>query len=184
MRTACRTGRGSEVGCTRATLRAARATAGYAWVMTTEEHLLLPACRAYINAAQAPRTRRLLAGSGAYLGKPPLGYAKVADGRRVRVSPDKDARLVSHAFALAADPGRPLDCVLGCLRELGLTGKSGGPLGRSSLYAMLTNPFYAGLVRWEGELYEGSHEPLVDMQTFRRVQENLMQRSRNRRHMG
>lgn len=41
-------------------------------------------------------------------------------------------------------------------------GRIGGvPLRQSSLYNMLTNPFYAGYIQWGGQIYPGKHKPVV-----------------------
>ena len=46
----------------------------------------------------------------------------------------------------------------------------GGPLSRTSLYRLFTNPFYTG--RWEenGILYQGKHLPMVSASEFNQVQ--------------
>ena len=49
---------------------------------------------------------------------------------------------------------------------------------KGSVFRILRNPIYAGLIRWKGNTYEGQHEGLVDKETFFAVQERL---SRNRR---
>ena len=46
----------------------------------------------------------------------------------------------------------------------------GAPLSRSALYGMFTNPFYAGLIRYNGELYQGSHNPMITLAEYDRVQ--------------
>ena len=49
--------------------------------------------------------------------------------------------------------------------------RSGGvPLAMSSTYKILTNPFYAGLIVWNGQTYPGKHEPVVSIVEFERVQ--------------
>ncbi len=49
--------------------------------------------------------------------------------------------------------------------------RSGGvPLGHGVFYKILANPFYAGLIRWKGQLYPGKHEPIVSQEEFDRVQ--------------
>ena len=58
----------------------------------------------------------------------------------------------------------------------------GGPLGRSTLYHMLTNPFYTGYILWGGQLYPGKHEPIVSIAEFDRVQQLLGRPSRPRPH--
>ena len=60
----------------------------------------------------------------------------------------------------------------------------GRPLAMSSVYKMLTNPFYAGIVIWEGEAYAGKHQPMITPGEFERVQ-TLLGRpapARPRRH--
>jgi site-specific DNA recombinase len=41
-----------------------------------------------------------------------------------------------------------------------------------SVKVILHNPFYAGLVRHNGELYQGSHEALISKETFNLVEAN------------
>jgi repressor LexA len=41
----------------------------------------------------------------------------------------------------------------------------------SHLHRLLRHPYYVGIVRYQGGLYEGKHEPLVDNDTWHRVQE-------------
>lgn len=56
--------------------------------------------------------------------------------------------------------------------------KSGGkPLTNSTIYKMLRNPFYAGIIVWDGATYPGRHIPVVSSAEFDRVQELLARRS-------
>jgi hypothetical protein len=43
----------------------------------------------------------------------------------------------------------------------------------SKLAEMLANPFYAGVVAWNGVRYAGQHKPLVSESLFSRVQDVL-----------
>jgi site-specific DNA recombinase len=56
----------------------------------------------------------------------------------------------------------------------------GDVLSRSAWYAILTNPYYAGLFRWEGKTLRGKHEPMISIQDFDRLQELLGKRGRPR----
>lgn len=56
-------------------------------------------------------------------------------------------------------------------RQTKLSG--GAPVGRSTLYSIFTNIFYAGYFRHDGRLYQGAHEPMVTLQEFQKVQELL-----------
>ena len=49
----------------------------------------------------------------------------------------------------------------------------GVSLAKSTLYRILTNPFYAGLILWGGHLYPGKHEAVVTLSEFDRVQKML-----------
>jgi DNA invertase Pin-like site-specific DNA recombinase len=56
--------------------------------------------------------------------------------------------------------------------------RSGGrPLGRSSIYQTLSNPFYKGVIVWGGATYPGRHQPMVTAEEFDRVQALLSNRS-------
>lgn len=48
--------------------------------------------------------------------------------------------------------------------------RGGGPLARSSIYLMFTNPFYAGIIRYKGEEYEGKHDKMITLDEFDHVQ--------------
>ncbi len=51
--------------------------------------------------------------------------------------------------------------------------RGGGPLLRGQLYKVLTDPFYSGTMRYNGELHPGKHEPMVTKEKFDRVQNIL-----------
>jgi site-specific DNA recombinase len=46
----------------------------------------------------------------------------------------------------------------------------------NALQLILANPAYRGLIRWNGRLFEGLHEPLVDQELFEKSQEILRRR--------
>ena len=48
--------------------------------------------------------------------------------------------------------------------------QGGKPLARSALYRIFTSEFYAGTIKYAGEEYEGSHNPMVTLDEFDRVQ--------------
>jgi site-specific DNA recombinase len=49
----------------------------------------------------------------------------------------------------------------------------GGPLSYSSVFSMFSNPFYAGYIRWSGQLYPGKHEPIITWDQYERLQVKL-----------
>lgn len=50
------------------------------------------------------------------------------------------------------------------------------PLGKNTLYKLLNNPYYAGIVRYKGALHPGAHEPLIEPGLFNQVQSLLYAR--------
>jgi site-specific DNA recombinase len=118
----------------------------------------------------------------------PVGYLNVrrADehGREVRtveVDPER-APLIRWAFETYA---RGETSVTGLLLELtarGLTTvpspkRPSKPLGKNTLYKLLTNPYYAGVIRYKGALHPGAHEPIVQPTLFDQVQSLLKARN-------
>ena len=65
-------------------------------------------------------------------------------------------------------------------KRSGRTG--GGPLSRSTLYAMLTSLFYAGYFVRAGQTFRGAHPPMVTLSEFFRVQRGLKRQKRQQRH--
>ena len=114
----------------------------------------------------------------------PVGYLNVCKtdehGREVRtveVDPDR-APLIRWAFETYAEGETS---VTGLLRELtarGLTTvpspkRPSKPLGKNTLYKLLTNPYYEGVIRYKGALHPGAHEPLIEPELFGQVQSLL-----------
>ncbi|HYM60760.1 MAG TPA: recombinase family protein [Thermoanaerobaculia bacterium] len=56
------------------------------------------------------------------------------------------------------------------LRTLRRKSQGGALLHLSSVNAILRNPFYAGVFKWDGRLVAGRHEPMITLEEFERVQ--------------
>jgi site-specific DNA recombinase len=121
--------------------------------------------------------------NGGTPGKAPVGYLNVRkvvnglEGRTVEVDPER-APLMRWAFKAYATGDWTIRTLLAELTERGLTTvpgprTPGRPLTVSHLHRLLRHPYYVGIVRYQGVLYEGKHEPLVDHETWQRVQELL-----------
>jgi len=55
--------------------------------------------------------------------------------------------------------------------------RTGKPWTVQTLLHMLRNPVYTGKIRWKTALHAGIHEPIVEQETFNRVQEVLKDRA-------
>ncbi|MGX1412791.1 recombinase family protein [Bradyrhizobium elkanii] len=60
----------------------------------------------------------------------------------------------------------------------------GRPLALSSIYKILGNPFYAGIIKWGGQTYPGKHDAVITIDEFERVRSLLERpgRARPKRH--
>ena len=117
---------------------------------------------------------------GVPTGPVPLGYKKVHDCGEVRVEIDEaTAPLVREAFRLAALKRNSLRDVLKTLTEHGMVSQRGTPLHPSGLWRILTNPFYVGIIVYDGEETQGAHPPLVSRNDFAIVHKAM---SSKRRH--
>jgi len=112
--------------------------------------------------------------------KPPIGYESkrelmgAQDIRSVILDPVR-APLVQLAFTLYSTGEWSLKRLAAHLEEQGLRSRGTRryperPLGDNRLQKMLHNPYYMGIVAWNGKRYPGKHERLVSEDTFDRVQ--------------
>ena len=114
-----------------------------------------------------------VSGSGPYTHRPLFGYERVNSGIRFTHTPiPAVAPVIAHMFYLASQ-GAELDHIIAHLRTLNFIGARGKPIARSSVYWILTNPFYAGMVMFDGKLWRGTHTPIVTEWVFGRVQLRL-----------
>ena len=116
---------------------------------------------------------------GGTLGRAKLGYLNVRErfeGRELRtVSIDTErAPFVKLGFELYATGEYTIERLQAVLTDRGLVSRPGrypaGPVSTSKLQAMLRDPYYVGVVTYDGELYQGRHEALISEELFERVQ--------------
>ncbi len=114
----------------------------------------------------------------------PLGYLNVRaldeHGREYRtVEIDEErAPFIRRAFEQYATGDHSVVELLADATARGLTTiptpqRPSGPVGRSTFFKILRNPYYIGLVPYKGVNHPGSHEPLIDLATWQRVQSIL-----------
>jgi site-specific DNA recombinase len=56
----------------------------------------------------------------------------------------------------------------------------GKHLALGAIYKLLNNPFYAGVIVWNGRQYPGAHEPMISWQEFERVKALLVRSGKRR----
>ena len=122
--------------------------------------------------------------NGGTLGKAPLGYMNVRardeHGREVRtVALDEErAPLVRLAFSEYATGNWTVSQLADHLTTLGLSipptpRRCAKPITTTRLHKILRHPYYKGTISFQGVEYAGTHEPLVDEETWSHVQAML-----------
>jgi site-specific DNA recombinase len=112
-----------------------------------------------------------------------VGYLNVrenVEGREVAsIAPDPErADYIKLAFELAKTGDHTITTITEVLEEAGLRSRPtrvrvGRPLSRSMVHRLLRDDYYVGIVTRGGVKRRGRHEPLIDQETFDRVQEIL-----------
>jgi len=114
---------------------------------------------------------------GLHHGNPPTGYALPADSNEPLIIDPPRARTVRRMFDMAAR-GLPLSAIAQTLTAEGVRGQRGSCAWHTTTIAdILRNPVYRGVVTYQGEEFEGAHEPLVDPGVWHEVQALLRRRS-------
>ena len=122
--------------------------------------------------------------NGGTLGKAPLGYlnvrAKDENGREIRtIALDEErAPLVRLAFTEYATGNWTVRQLAEHLNNRGLTipptpRRCAKPITTTRLHKILRHPYYKGTISFQGVEYAGTHEPLVDEETWSQVQAML-----------
>ena len=103
----------------------------------------------------------------------PIGYRNVvgANGRKM-IEPDPAmAPVIVRLFEWYATGTMSLKELMRKARGDGFSfRKSGDPVPRSTIHAILRKRLYMGEVDWDGHIYPGVHEPLVSRDLWERVQ--------------
>lgn len=102
----------------------------------------------------------------------PAGY-KAVDGR-LEIDPYESA-IIKRVFAEYAS-GRSMRDICKTINSDGLYIKN-RPLERHGLRYLLKNATYTGKIRYRGKYMDGQHEPIIDADTFEKVQSILSRRS-------
>jgi len=117
---------------------------------------------------------------GVYPNMPPPGYMNDPRTRTI-VFDEERAPLVRRMFETYATGDYSGADMKRMVKEWGLVGVRDKPLSLSRVHSILANPFYIGIFRFSGEVYEGKHPPLITRELFKRVQAVRQRRGRRRR---
>jgi len=106
--------------------------------------------------------------------KPYVGYkSDKKDGHIIHIIDKEKAPLIKKIFELYATGNFSLLTITKKMYELGLRGRYGNKVSKSTIHNILTNSFYIGKLEWGGNEYKGSHETFIDKELFDLVQDRL-----------
>lgn len=103
--------------------------------------------------------------------KPPVGYKTVGEkGKKIHIIDEEKAPLVLKMFETYATGQISLKNLTEFVYKDGLRNYAGKKLVKSRIHQLLTDPFYIGKLRWNGEVYDAKHQSLIDIELFNKVQ--------------
>src|SRR3989339_562009 len=107
----------------------------------------------------------------------PLGYLNNKETKQIYVDKEKSP-LIKKAFEAYATGKHTLKEIRKIINELGLKGRRDSLLSVSNFQYLLQNPFYYGLIRYNGEYFEGKHKPIISKKLFDECQEVMKRKSK------
>jgi site-specific DNA recombinase len=110
---------------------------------------------------------------------------RMEGGRSIQVIDEEYAPLIRRMFELYSTGQYSIKALAEKMHEEGLRTRKGEKMGKSKMHVLLTDPYYHGVLTWNGKQYPGKHEPLITKGLFNRVQEMMEQQrsgTRTKRH--
>jgi site-specific DNA recombinase len=107
----------------------------------------------------------------------PLGYINDKSNHCIIVDKEK-TKFIKKAFKLYATGEYPLAQIRKIINTAGLVGRKGKMLSVSNYQYMLKNKIYYGMIEYNGELYDGKHEPIITKKLFDKCQEVMRKKSK------
>ena len=125
---------------------------------------------------------------GIYTGEAPLGYLNKRDDDNkatIIVDPVRGP-IIRRLYEEYATGAHSLKTIWQLAKELGLKTKrkkrAGKLVSRNTIYDVLTNPFYHGVMCYQGEFYKHIYQPLVSKELFDKVQNLFMTNGNHNRN--
>jgi site-specific DNA recombinase len=122
------------------------------------------------------RGLRQKARRGEHPGVAPTGYLNDKANKKMVKDPSR-AKLVEKLFNLYITGNFSLRKLRDAITEEGLYSKSNKKLSVSNIQAILKNPFYYGVFKFNEELYQGNHKPIISKETFNKAQKVMRERA-------
>ncbi len=115
--------------------------------------------------------------NGVWPGWAPIGYTNNPKTRMVDIDEAK-ADKVKTIFVLYSKGDQTLYSLANWCKENGLKSNTGKDICISNIHSLLQNIFYIGLMKYKGEIFEGTHKTLISKKLFDKCQEVLSKRGK------
>lgn len=113
-------------------------------------------------------------------GPPPPGYMTVVqNGKRIHDFNPQTQKSMQRVFKLALEPGYTVEKLADKMTEYGILTKNGRPFVPSHVHRILKNPFYIGIIVWDGKEYPGKQPKLISEKLFYAVQKKIARNFRD-----
>ena len=110
----------------------------------------------------------------------PLGYLNNHKTKGIDIDLER-APFIRKAFELYGTGEYTLKAIVKVLGQAGLKSYKGNVLSVSSVQRMLQNSIYYGVFSFNGEVYDGTHEPIISKKLFDSVQQVMSNRGKKQR---
>ncbi len=115
--------------------------------------------------------------NGIWPQKAPLGFLNNKETKQIYIDKEK-APIIKRAFETYAAGNHTLKNLRKIINGLGLKSRTGDLLSVSNYQYFLQNPIYCGVIRYNGEIYNGKHKPIISKKLFDEVQEVMTRKSK------
>lgn len=113
-------------------------------------------------------TRKAISGTGAMGSGHPYGYEYTISGLTVI---DDEAQIVREIYTKYSH-GETMEDITMSLNSRYIPSKKGGKWNRQSVCNILHNPLYTGKIRWDGNIRDGDHIPIIDSELYDSINGN------------
>ncbi len=131
------------------------------------------------NSERTKKAMRERAAQGGWCGGyTPFGYGHDKTTKGI-VLYSEEVSIAQEIFSLYTERKLGAKSIAVELNRRGLRTRSGVLFSTSGILDLLTNPVYAGKIRWDGQVFPGGHKALINEEQFARTQEILAERRDN-----
>ena len=103
-----------------------------------------------------------------------FGYRTIGEqGHKTQVPDEKIAPFIKRSFELYNSGNYTIKRLVETMAQEGFRNRSGKEIGKSSFHHFMSDPFYCGRITWNGQEYQGKHEPIITEELFDEVQDKL-----------